>query len=245
MAIVNDGTMNYDHMNDGSTQQLAGCLRDFRNKPFPVRAKIEYYKNILTVLFHNGMSNNERDFEVCMRVENVFLPKNGYFGVSAATGGLADDHDVIRFSTHSMRAPEMALVPDNINAEESKKFEEEFEQYQSKLKEQKEQWNKEHPDQVKPETDEWDNWYSESDKELQQIFQGQSDMKEVLASLHKKMDEIIGRQDRTLSVLAGGAPQQVGGGGGGGIPVDTIRRDEVNAVLANQKEIVSASRDIK
>jgi len=36
-----------------------------------------------------------------------------------------------------------------------------------------------------------------------------------------------------------------GGGGGGGPPVDTIRRDEVNAVLANQREIVSASRDIK
>ena len=28
-------------------------------------------------------------------------------------------------------------------------------------------------------------------------------------------------------------------------PVDTIRRDEVNAVLANQRELVSAARDIK
>ena len=36
---------------------------------------------------------------------------------------------------------------------------------------------------------------------------------------------------------SGGQPQQIG--------VDTIRRDEVNAVLANQREIVSASRDIK
>ena len=36
-------------LRDGSTQQLAGCLRDFRNKPFPVRAKIEYYQNTLTV----------------------------------------------------------------------------------------------------------------------------------------------------------------------------------------------------
>ncbi len=30
-------------------QQLGGCLRDFRNKPFPVRAKIEYYQNAITV----------------------------------------------------------------------------------------------------------------------------------------------------------------------------------------------------
>ena len=42
--MVNDGTKAYDHQKDGSTQQLAGCLRDFRNKPFPVRAKIEFYR---------------------------------------------------------------------------------------------------------------------------------------------------------------------------------------------------------
>ena len=95
-AMVNDGSKVYDHQNDGSTQQLAGCLRDFRNKPFPVRAKIEYFKNTLTVLIHNGMSNNDKDFELCVRSENVVLPKNGYFGVSAATGGLADDHDVLK-----------------------------------------------------------------------------------------------------------------------------------------------------
>ena len=44
----------------------------------------------------------------------------------------------------------MALVKDpstEYNAE-SKKIEEEFEQYQAKLKQQKEEWEKEHPDQV-------------------------------------------------------------------------------------------------
>lgn len=34
---------------DGSTQALGTCLRDFRNKPYPVRAKITYYKRTLTV----------------------------------------------------------------------------------------------------------------------------------------------------------------------------------------------------
>ena len=34
---------------DGMSQMLGGCLRDFRNKPHPVRAKIEYFKNTLTV----------------------------------------------------------------------------------------------------------------------------------------------------------------------------------------------------
>ena len=49
MAMTNDGTQAYDHQKDGMTQQLAGCLRDFRNKPFPVKAKIQYYMNTLTV----------------------------------------------------------------------------------------------------------------------------------------------------------------------------------------------------
>lgn len=34
---------------DGTTQQLSGCLRDFRNKPYATKAKIEYYMNTLTV----------------------------------------------------------------------------------------------------------------------------------------------------------------------------------------------------
>lgn len=89
---------------DGTTQLLAGCLQDFRNKPFPTRARIEYYNNVLTLLFHRGMTNNEQDFEMCFRAENVNLPKNGHFGVSAATGGLADDHDVIHFLTTSLHS---------------------------------------------------------------------------------------------------------------------------------------------
>ena len=43
---------------DGSTQQLAGCLRDFRNKPFPVRAKIEYYQNTLSVCYFPFIHQN-------------------------------------------------------------------------------------------------------------------------------------------------------------------------------------------
>merc|ERR1740122_157591 len=88
-------------------------------------------------------------------------------------------------------------------------------------------------------------------RELKQIFQGQSSMNEVMRDLHRKMDEIVGRQERALSVLTNIQNSGVRGGGGapaqgGAMPaLDTIRRDEVNAVLANQRELVSAARDIK
>ena len=42
------------------------------------------------------------NYEICARVENVDLPKNGHFGVTAETVGLADDHDVLSFITHSL-----------------------------------------------------------------------------------------------------------------------------------------------
>lgn len=48
------------------------------------------------------MTGDEQNYEMCFRVENLPLPQNGYFGISAATGGLADDHDVLHFLTNSL-----------------------------------------------------------------------------------------------------------------------------------------------
>ena len=41
----------------------------------------------------------------------------------------------------------------------------------------------------------------ESQKELQNIFQGQSAMKEILTELHRKMDDIISRQERSFNAI--------------------------------------------
>ena len=134
--MTNDGTKIYDHHRDGITQQIGGCLRDFRNKPFPVRVKVEYYKRILTIYYHAGLSNDLSNYEICARVENVDLPANGYFGVSAATGGLADDHDVLSFLTHSLidkTAPEP--LP---STEEQKKYDKEYEEFMKQLEVEKE-----------------------------------------------------------------------------------------------------------
>lgn len=252
MAVVNDGTKIFDHANDGSTQQLAGggCLRDFRNKPFATRARIEYYKNTLTLLFHNGMTNNEQDYDICFRVDNVILPKNGYFGVSAATGGLADDHDVLHFLTTSLHPPgQLSTDAHKVSQEEQAKLQQEYLDYQKKLDEQKEEYRKEHPDQYrKNEFENFDYFETENQRELRQIFNGQSQMFDALREILRKLDEMIGKQERTLSLVA-----QVGQGGHvtGGHPgqqpalTDTIRRQEVDAVLNNQNLILNLAREIR
>jgi len=252
MAMTNDGSRNYDHQLDGSSQQLAGCLRDFRNKPFPVRAKIEYYQNTLTVMFHNGMSNNEFDYEMCMRIDNIILPKNGYFGVSAATGGLADDHDVLKFLTHSLHGPESAVSENEAGVEEEReKLAKEYEEYQEKLRKQKTEYREANPDAAKDnDMDNPEEWFeTDSQRELGQIFSGQSKMFDSLREIQKKLDEIVGRQERSLGLLSavqtnqGQQTAQVVGGQA--VPVDTIRRHEVDIVLANQREMTGAAREIK
>jgi lectin, mannose-binding 1 len=247
-AVVNDGTKAFDHQQDGSTQLLAGCLRDFRNKPFPTRAKVEYYMNTLTVLFHGGMTNNDQDYEMCLRAENVFLPKNGYFGLSAATGGLADDHDVFHFLTTSLHPPGEIGSPGGhqLPVEDSQKLTQEYADYQSKLEKQKEEYRREHPEEKKP--DDLENWFeSDNQRELRQIWQAQSTTNEVLRDMTRKLDEIIGRQERTLGLLSAGgavAPQPHGGAGAGG-PTSTIMRHEVDSLMGQQNLLVQTVKDIR
>lgn len=258
MAMVNDGTQQYDHNSDGSSQQLGGCLRDFRNKPFPVRARIEYYQNALTVFIHNGMTNNIDDYELCLRAENVYLPAEGYFGVSAATGGLADDHDVTSFLTHSLTPPvdDSSKRGPEVSEDEKKKFEQEFDEYYQKLQKAKEDYQKEHPDK-KPETDYDDDekWFeSQDERQLKQIFDGQNAIHMTVRDLHRRLDEVIGRQERTLSQIAvmsqGGMPPVQQGHGQGlpppqMLPMDSIKRHEVDAIINNQREIITSLRDFR
>lgn len=95
-------------------------------------------------MFHNGMTSSPDEFELCFRVENIFLPKNGYFGVSAATGGLADDHDVMHFLTTSLSPPGQIQLDQSrtVTSEEQAKISQEYQDYQKKLDQQKEDYRK-------------------------------------------------------------------------------------------------------
>ncbi|XP_031618611.1 protein ERGIC-53 [Contarinia nasturtii] len=255
MAVLNDGTKQFDHQNDGTTQLLSGCLRDFRNKPFPTRAKIEYYMNTLTVMFHNGMSNNQDEYELCLRAEHVTLPQHGYFGISAATGGLADDHDAFHFLTTSLHQPgdmgEVHKLPD-----EAAKLTQEYQDYQRKLELQKEEYRKEHPDHKKP--DEFDDWFeTDNQREWRQLWQSQSHITNEIKDLGRKMDEMIGRQERTMGLLSINAQQQQQQPGQIQYQqqqqqqppqqgyADTIRRHEVEALITNQNQFIATLREMK
>ncbi|KAJ8973047.1 hypothetical protein NQ317_011327 [Molorchus minor] len=247
MAMVNDGTKNFDHQNDGSTQQLAGCLKDFRNKPFPTRARIEYYQNVLTLLFHNGMTSSEQDYEICFRAENVFLPKNGYFGLSAATGGLADDHDVIHFLTNSLHPPGQFEANQPSAGEDQQKLQDEYQEYQNKLELQKAEYRK-RTSRRDPELEDW--FESDNQRELRQIFQGQNQIYEIIKELSRKLDEVVGRQERTMSLISQNGVVQSNippppPGQPAAAPTDTIKRHEVASMFNDLVVLMDGNRELK
>ncbi|XP_027766788.1 protein ERGIC-53-like [Empidonax traillii] len=219
IVVGNNGKLLYDHQNDGATQALATCLRDFRNKPYPVRVKIAYYQKTLTVLVNNGFTPDKDDYELCAKVEDMQLPAQGYFGVSAATGGLADDHDVLSFLTFQLTEPGKEAPPADaeIPPKDKEKYQEEFEHFQQELDKKKEEFQKEHPDvQGQPA----DDFESVGDRELRQIFEGQNRVHLEIKQLHKQLDMILDEQRRYLTAVseemsavadalrsAGGAPE--------------------------------------
>jgi lectin, mannose-binding 1 len=140
---------------------LGGCLRDFRNKPFPIRIKAEYYKRTLTIYYHSGLNQDLSNYEICTQVENIDLPKQGFVGISAETGGLADDHDALSLLTHSLIEPNSAASGSQSvdgsqaghampqpTSEEQKKYDKEYEEFLKQLEIEKEKYNKEHPEKL-------------------------------------------------------------------------------------------------
>ena len=256
MAMTNDGTKTYEQDTDGTNQQIGGCLRDFRNRPFPVRAKIEYYQNVLTVLFNSGNTNSDDEYELCLRVENVILPPVGHFGISAATGGLADDHDVLKFLTFSLQDP--SQIKDNVEDDKEKeKYAKEYEDYKQKLEKQKDEYLKQHPGEAdKMRQDPSEEYESLGEREFQQILQAQGQIHDIMKNLNHKLDEILGRQERSLSMLtllqnnAYAQPHVPPAGIQQQVPHPAVlsppmQRHEFESLFAQQQEVVSNTRQLK
>ncbi|XP_076820531.1 protein ERGIC-53-like isoform X1 [Clavelina lepadiformis] len=203
--IVNDGTMSYSHSTDGYEQKNGGCLRDFRNRPYPTKARIIYWNNRLQVLIDSGFTKEE-DFEECTTVDNVKLPQPGYFGVSAATGGLADDHDVHKFLVWSLypkqgETKEDEDQPGQKNKEEMKRLQEEYEKNLQSFMEEQKKFKEEHPDKVKEEFTDVDDMYEDFMPEFKAVMDVQNKVKDELSKLRSSMIMVLEKQERIISRL--------------------------------------------
>lgn len=104
--------------------------------------------------------------------------------------------------------------------------------------------------------DQEDDWFeSDNQRELRQIFQGQSQIFELYKELNRKIDEVIGRQERTLSLIAQQQSGMVHGGQAPppaqGVPpvqtgyIDTIKRHEVDGLFTNQNLVLNQMKELR
>ncbi|XP_062410607.1 protein ERGIC-53 [Sardina pilchardus] len=240
VIVGNNGNLVYDHQNDGTTQALGTCLRDFRNKPYPVRARITYYKKTLTVMINNGFTPDKEDYEFCARVENMVIPAEGYFGISAATGGLADDHDVLSFLIFRLTEPGQQLPPaeQEIPKEEQDKYQEEFMNFQQELDKKKEEFQKEHPD-VQGEPIE-DLYESVNDREIRQVFEGQNRIHLEIKQLNRQLAMILDEQRRYVSVLTDEVSKRAVQTQSGQAP-----SQDIDTIITTQREVLNSLNDMR
>ncbi|XP_068280556.1 protein ERGIC-53 [Nyctibius grandis] len=242
VVVGNNGKLLYDHQNDGSTQALASCQRDFRNKPYPVRVKITYYQKTLIVLINNGFTPDKEDYEFCAKVEDMVLPSQGYFGISAATGGLADDHDVLSFLTFQLTEPGKEVpTPDaEIPQKDKEKYQEEFEHFQQELDKKKEEFQKEHPDVQGQPAD--DLFETVSDRELRQIFEGQNRIHLEIKQLNRQLDMILDEQRRYVSAVTDEIAKR-----GAGFPGQQgqASQQEIETVVKTQEEVIRQVNEMR
>lgn len=93
-AIQNDGTKVYDHDEDGKSHTEGGCQSFFRNLDHPTFVRATYWEH-LKFLKVQIDTKEDQAWTDCFHLTNIHLPSGYYFGASASTGDLADNHDIV------------------------------------------------------------------------------------------------------------------------------------------------------
>lgn len=99
-GFINDGTWNFDHASDGDKQSFGHCYAMGRNRDHDTDIKIRYKEKRLSV--HVDVDGSGQ-WRLCFERLNVILPTGYFFGFTAATGDLTDNHDIIALRTYQIQ----------------------------------------------------------------------------------------------------------------------------------------------
>ncbi|XP_055984795.1 protein ERGIC-53-like [Sorex fumeus] len=225
-VLVGDRPSASEPPREAASQVLGSCHRDFRNRPYPFRARITYWGQRLRVSLNSGLTPSDPE-EVCANVGPLLLEPGGFFGVSAATGTLADDHDVLSFLTFSLSEPGLEAPQPPFLEEEQLRLEKQLEELRARLA--------------------LDN---EEDMSPNQNFQGQDEGEERSFSLEDTIRR-HGRILQTLQVLshqlaqAGREWKQPLGSPGQARPEGVWDSAKVDALLQGQRTLLQALGEMR
>jgi mannose-binding lectin 1 len=191
-VFMGNGSFDYNHGTDGSGQDIGYCLKQIRNKRFPVQLKVIYIKNSLEVFINEGNTNSSENYDLCVKIPTVTLPPTGYFGISAATGGLSDDHDVMSFVVHSLTPVEQSRGKlmedlDKAHADQLKEYMKFSETFESKQKKSKQ-----------PVKEDWENRL-EMEGNVRMVYDMQASLLRELRALNDKISSLDGN-DKVMAM---------------------------------------------
>ena len=110
--MVNNGSLHYDHDRDGTHTVIAGCEAPFRGRDTDTLVAIRYQNDRLTI---STDIEGKNVWKECFSTSDVRLPTNYYFGFSAATGELSDNHDIISVHTYQLDSTEQRRAEERRN----------------------------------------------------------------------------------------------------------------------------------
>uniref|UniRef100_A0A3P9J3Z2 Lectin, mannose-binding 2-like b n=1 Tax=Oryzias latipes TaxID=8090 RepID=A0A3P9J3Z2_ORYLA len=132
-VMLGNGSLLYDHDQDGRPTELGGCSAAVRNSVHDTFLLVRYSTNRLTVMVD---VDGKGEWRACADITGLRLPIGYYFGASSATGELSDNHDII-----SMKLYQLTNEPTSEEAEEEEEEEvtiprvDNMEQFQVKVEE--------------------------------------------------------------------------------------------------------------
>ncbi|XP_069380418.1 lectin, mannose-binding 2-like b isoform X4 [Paralichthys olivaceus] len=85
-VMLGNGTLSYQHDQDGRRTELGGCTALVRNAIFDTFLLIRYTKNRLTLMVD---ADGKQEWKHCADITGLRLPTGYFFGASSATGDLS------------------------------------------------------------------------------------------------------------------------------------------------------------
>ncbi|KAJ9300826.1 hypothetical protein DTO271G3_1990 [Paecilomyces variotii] len=105
MAMMGDGQTTYDQAHDGKANELAGCsARGIRDAAIPTKARLTYFqdKSLTLDLQYKSDHSWTNCFTLTAPEYNIAIPAVSYLGLSAETGELSDNHDIISITSNNL-----------------------------------------------------------------------------------------------------------------------------------------------
>ncbi|EFC41479.1 lectin [Naegleria gruberi] len=200
IAISGNGQhVNYDVDHDFKANQLDRCRADIRNPSAgKTSVRVTYQNSMLGVYLDTA---NSGSFVKCFELNNIHLKEGFYFGLTAATGGLADNHDALNFITYDLNPAPVSnegIQPPSHHHRGWYDPYEEFQKYLDKQKQDEEAMNHGKPaehHQQQQQVNLQHEVHSEIERKKKETEQAWEEEQKIFNQLKEKMKHVDESQD--------------------------------------------------